>query len=223
MSVSAGPNNVVESNLILHLDSATKNSYPRTGAIWYDLSGKNNHGTFFNGPTFNSDNGGSINFSGTSYILTANKLNAFSLNGMTLIAWIRPNATNIIQGFIGSNVNGKGPEFRLNGAGLNYLDQGARNIIFATGSVPASSWTFACISHDFIGGSYSLYLNRNIIFNGSSIIGPNWGDSKLEISAYTIGDHFQGRISKVLVYNRALSYGEVIQNFNSTRGRFGVQ
>jgi hypothetical protein len=46
---------------------------------------------------------------------------------------------------------------------------------------------------------------------------------------FTIGDgyqtnwyQYQGRISKVSIYDRALSAAEIQQNFNAMRGRFGI-
>jgi hypothetical protein len=37
-----------------------RNSYPRSGTTWSDISGNRNNETLTNGPTFSSDNGGSI-------------------------------------------------------------------------------------------------------------------------------------------------------------------
>ena len=48
----------------LYLDAANKKSYPGTGTTWSDLAGSNN-GTLTNGPTFDSGNGGSMDFDGT--------------------------------------------------------------------------------------------------------------------------------------------------------------
>jgi hypothetical protein len=58
-----GPN-IVTDGLVLYLDAANQKSYPGTGTTWNDLSGNGNNGTLVNGPTFNSDNNGSIVFDG---------------------------------------------------------------------------------------------------------------------------------------------------------------
>lgn len=60
-----GPN-IVRNGLVLCLDAASLRSYPGSGTTWNDLSGNNNNGTLTNGPTFNSENGGSIVFDGTN-------------------------------------------------------------------------------------------------------------------------------------------------------------
>ena len=54
---------IVTDNLVFYVDAGNTKSYPGTGDTWTDMSGVNN-GTLTNGPTFNSDNGGSIVFDG---------------------------------------------------------------------------------------------------------------------------------------------------------------
>ena len=63
MSLSHSPK-IVTNGLVLCLDAADKKSYPGTGTTWFDRSGRGNHGTLVNSPTFNSTNGGSIIFNG---------------------------------------------------------------------------------------------------------------------------------------------------------------
>ena len=36
------------------------------------------------------------------------------------------------------------------------------------------------------------------------------------------GRYYNGRIAMVQLYNRALTNTEILQNFNATRGRYGV-
>jgi len=57
---------IVKDGLVLDLDAAKLDSYPRTGTSWKDISGNGNNGTLTNGPTFNSDNGGNIVFDGSN-------------------------------------------------------------------------------------------------------------------------------------------------------------
>ena len=49
---------IVQDGLVLNLDAGVKDSY-NGGTTWYDLKGSNN-GTLDNGPTFDSEKGGSI-------------------------------------------------------------------------------------------------------------------------------------------------------------------
>ena len=60
---------IVRDSLLLYLDAANTKSYPGSGTTWTDLSSKNNNPTLTNGPTFDSDNMGSIVLDGTNDIV----------------------------------------------------------------------------------------------------------------------------------------------------------
>jgi hypothetical protein len=51
---------IVTNGLVLNLDAGFTPSYPTTNTTWYDVSSGGNNGTLFNGPTFNSANGGIV-------------------------------------------------------------------------------------------------------------------------------------------------------------------
>lgn len=83
-------------------------------------------------------------------------------------------------------------------------------------------------------GRFTLYVN-SIAYNlTSTFTQGDWGDiqsgsARLSIAA-NIGDNINnspifplnGRIAQTSIYNRALSAFEIKQNFNATRGRFGI-
>ena len=64
MGCSSGPD-IIQDGLVLCLDAASIRSYPKSGTTWSDLAGSNN-GTLTNGPTFSSNNGGSVVLDGTN-------------------------------------------------------------------------------------------------------------------------------------------------------------
>ncbi len=51
---------LVTDGLILNLDSTDSSSYPGSGTVWTDLSGEGNHFDLVNGPTYSTDDGGTI-------------------------------------------------------------------------------------------------------------------------------------------------------------------
>ena len=55
---------MVNSGLVLYLDASNPNSYAGTGTTWTDLSGYGNDFTLVNNPTFNTGNGGYLQFDG---------------------------------------------------------------------------------------------------------------------------------------------------------------
>ena len=85
MALAHSPH-IVRDCLVLYLDAANTKSYPGSGTAMTDMSGKGNHGTLTNGPTFSSDNNGSIVLDGTNdYIST---INLSSFTTFTIQMWI---------------------------------------------------------------------------------------------------------------------------------------
>lgn len=92
MAASIGPENVTN-GLVLALDAGNKLSYPGSGTVWKDLSGNNNNGTLTNGPTFDSNNGGSIVFDGTNDYVSNTMSNPGSMP-ITFEFWIYSNSSS---------------------------------------------------------------------------------------------------------------------------------
>ncbi|WKZ24506.1 MAG: prepilin-type N-terminal cleavage/methylation domain-containing protein [Patescibacteria group bacterium] len=64
---NSGPQSIGSVNgLIFYFDASNPASYPGSGNTWYDLSVSGNNGALVNGPTFNSDNLGSLEFDGVN-------------------------------------------------------------------------------------------------------------------------------------------------------------
>jgi len=92
------------------------------------------------------------------------------------------------------------------------------------GSVNTNTWNNAIVTWN--GSAGRGY------FNGVDKGALNIGGAGIQINgAYTIGttaggnqgSHtYEGDIASTLVYNRALSATEILQNYNATKGRFGL-
>jgi hypothetical protein len=59
-ALTSAPAGLVTDGLILNLDSTDTNSYPGSGTSWDDLTSEGNDFTLVNGPTFSTDDGGTI-------------------------------------------------------------------------------------------------------------------------------------------------------------------
>jgi hypothetical protein len=71
--------------------------------------------------------------------------------------------------------------------------------------------------------SVIFYKNGNLKATATSIHSITSGTTSLRIAADTDNSrYFNGTISQVQLYNRALSASEVLQNYNSTKTRFGL-
>jgi prepilin-type N-terminal cleavage/methylation domain-containing protein len=244
--------NIVTDGLVLHLDAGNLASYPGTGNTWFDLSGNGNNGTLINGVGYNSANGGSLVFDGVddysaisytqtnviSYSIEAwintsgtSKLQAIVNNrggggGKSLTLGLTspgggPTSTPGYLMFaldtdgigVGPYLTGKtfndgnwhqivGTLDMPSGVTLNGSSAPSYMSLYADGDpiTSISYWAAGGITSPFTGG-------------GSTFVGRHapWGEAR-----------FPGKIGSIKIYNRALTPEEIQQNFNATRGRFGL-
>ena len=227
MSVKGGPNTVT-SGLVLELDAGNIKSYPESGTTWYDKSGYANNGTLTNGPTFNNANNGSIVFDGVNdYVITSQSQ---SFNDFSVCAFFKDTASTGYARIVDARYR-DGFWFGRDGSpGVsNRYGGGCKQITgynFIT--LTAGQWHFLAMTRS--GTTLTVYgdgiTNTNTTTGGS---GPT-ALHLLSVGA-TINDGdptpqrdwFTGNISSVQIYNRALSAPEVLQNFNATKTRFGIQ
>ena len=86
---------IVTDGITLYLDAGNIKSYSGSGTTWTDISSKGNNGTLTNGPTFNSDNIGSIVFDGTDDVVTATDAGLpSSSNPRSISAWVKNTRVN---------------------------------------------------------------------------------------------------------------------------------
>jgi hypothetical protein len=222
-TVSGGPNIVVD-GLVLSLDAANTKSYPGTGTVWSDLSRNGNNGTLTNGPTFNAGNGGNIVFDGVNDFISI--LGSTSITTATLLIWVyrngaQPNYAGLFYSR-GTSVSGIGFYGTTNN--LSYTWNNAPNTYnFNSGLlVPNLQWSMCAVSVSasnavlYVGSSNGLLSSTNNISHSSSII------NALRIASDNFWSPFKGSVSNAMFYNRALSQTEILQNFNTTKGRFGL-
>jgi hypothetical protein len=229
MSVYAGPE-IINDGLVLCLDAGNIKSYPGSGTTWTDSSGMNVNGTLTNGPTYNASNGGSLVFDGVDDITTFSKswndMKGNSWGGFLTIEGVFKTTsvpTNSAMGYFG--FNSAGAYFKFMNTGNLFVDSGSTvpsRIItncITTFSNYYGTWVHVVGVYD---GTVKTYYN-GVLMNTSSPF------TLADISSlnFSVGDgmgyyNFQGNISNVKVYNRALSANEIRQNFNALRGRFGI-
>lgn len=224
---------IITDGLVLYLDAANTRSYPGTGTTWSDLSRGGNNGTLVNGPTFNSGNGGSIVFDGSNDYVTLGSLSLLTSNTFTLELWIKFNVlTNGVYytmfsygGYVsggwllqreGATISSNKLRFAFNGTGF-----------WDTSTSFTSTGTWKNIVLLVLNGIPQL-----IYVNGISDTLTLTGTGTLSISnpkQIDIGrrtdinsQYSNANISKVSIYNRALSSTEILQNYNATKTRFGL-
>lgn len=232
MSFNFSPK-IVTDGLVLYLDAANNKSYASGSTIWNDLSKTSSVGTLTNGPTYNSSNGGSIVFDGVDDYINLGDLYNLNYNSATLGAWIKTTSSQIYPNIIGKPYYGG----KIGRYSLYVLPDGALGLITSqtdsinidvnttTGLINTGRWTY-------IVGVIDRNLG-NVIYVNGTIVGSASGDTSAydwnTTDNFTLGlytsapnGYFNGSISNGFMYNRALTSTEVLQNYNATKGRFGL-
>lgn len=237
-AVEGGPN-VVNSGLVLCLDAANNKSYPGSGTTWTDLSPNQNNGILTNGPTFNTGSGGGIAFDGTNdyvnctfkpsinNIFTINSWVKFSELGYiggyikrkTVLSYDYPYSPNIGFLFVGSGNNGSdffislGQDQKVATSTTGYI---ILNQIAMLTAVCNAANDLIRLYKNGIEVSYSFQTNAdvNLTYSNTPYLGAR------NVTSYY--DMMNGHIYNLQLYNRALSASEVFQNYNATKGRFGL-
>tara|TARA_R110000868_G_scaffold51388_4_gene162986 strand:+ start:1296 stop:1976 length:681 start_codon:yes stop_codon:yes gene_type:complete len=226
MTVNYNPRTVTD-GLVLCLDAANTMSYPGSGTTWTDLSGNGNNGTLVNGVGYTSDNRGSLVFDGSNdYVTLSSSQIAPGTGAFTWNFWIKLNDVSnmsIIFSGTGSN-SGYGVIFANSaGYGLGYYAGGYQ--IVDSPTLGSSWWYITFTGNGGANGSRNLKLYRNSVQAGSTYtVDYNFTSSTPIIGANhsSFAELMRGNISNVSYYNRALTATEVSQNFNATRGRYGI-
>ena len=224
MGVFSGPN-VVDNNLVLYLDAANTQSYTGSGTTWTDLSGEGNNGTLTDGPTFSSDNGGSIVFDGTNDQIDCGSSDnfAFGTGDFTIEFWCNPDTVGtecIIAISSNGAISTTNWQFRYDSSKVKWVYSQTANII-SNSTVSAGEWTHIVATRS--GTTLTLYINAVSEGTGSSSadLSDN-GTLRIGVNR-SQNDFFDGKISNVKLYKgKALTAIEVAQNYNALRGRYGI-
>jgi hypothetical protein len=225
MSYANGPR-IVTSGLVLYLDAGNSKSYPGTGTAWNDLSGNGNNGTLTNDPTYSSANKGSVVFDGSNDYIEFNKtgvqLGITNSGTMTAEAYVKLSSLSNYAHIIDCANNSWHLAIERNADGASaYFWNGTVYHSTSTPAIQTNSW------YHIIGvqesNTIKLYINSSLATNGSISGTPPSQEQNIRIGMWQGNTRYlNGNIAIVRLYNRHLSSIEVLQNYNATKGRFGL-
>lgn len=226
---------IVTNGLVLYLDAANRQSYVSGSTTWFDATANGLSGSLVNGPTFSSTNGGSIVFDGIDDSCRS-ILNSQLSSSFTFSAFTKPNsiptAANSPVGIVVSEVASYGNYWAFLGLYQSKwhwaLYDGGINPFITSSAIPTtSSWTHITGVRDVVADTLYFYVN--------GVLDSTLNDSTTTIpvySALSVGGQvsqpfgqnrlYNGSVATAQVYNRALTQAEVLQNYNSTKARFGL-
>ena len=238
---------IVTSGLILRYDAGNSSSYPGSGTTWSNLASSSFDGTLTNGPTFSSDDGGSIVFDGSNDYVTSNDpldagdnslTGGFQMeSGVTFSAsaWFKPDDSGWYGAIFGKS-GGTGSQatfvvwydhryyqyFGDNYANLRCRFRGTQTTL-NNGNLTAA-WHEVAITWD--GSTAKAYLDGSSISDDVNVgsRGKQVYDFKVGATSGGSGTqrYWKGNIAEVKVYNDALTATEVLQNYDALKGRFGL-
>jgi hypothetical protein len=212
MSLNHSPA-IVTDGLVLCLDAANQRSYPKSGATWSELSGNGNHGALQNMENnFDAGNKGSLTFDGSNEYVDCG-YPSISVGKLTINTWINLNAVNIFQHLVDSSSNSwhlavldSNKPYFYNGATFHTL----------TETISTNTWYMIT---GVQGSTLDLYINGVLSQSISSNI--NVTTYNIHIGRWQSGGrNFNGKMSNISIYNRALTADEVRQNYEATVGRY---
>jgi len=224
---------IVTDSLVLYLDAANVKSYIGSGTSWYDLSGNGNTGTLSTENIGTVSGSGVMAFNGSSdYIQNTNTNNLISSVG-SISYWIKKR-----------NISDSNTIFHIHeyeGAYTDYLrshidSNNLMDIVIEDGddakllftydlddlnqSIWVNNWMYVMWTQD--GSTLKLYINGSYINETAN----TWWTSHLTgIIYFKIGygwNYLEENISNFMIYNKALSSSEVLQNYNALRSRYGI-
>ena len=212
---------------MLHLDSANIKSYSGTGTTWINLSGNSNNGTLVNGVGYNTDNKGNMVFDGTNDFIKNDTPTLPTGNvTVTICAWVYILAVSgTWQGIAGwgEPSTGQSALLDLNAGRLAFSTWGSigGNDLISTYNVPLNTWKY--VVGTINNRNIKLYANEINVLDSTITSTPNVTSTKFRLATTDYpGRLLNTRIAQTSIYNRALTAAEIQQNFEATRGRYGI-
>jgi hypothetical protein len=228
---------IVRDGLILALDAADVNSYIGSGTAWNDISGNGNNGTITNSPAFSTDNGGILLFPNTAnQSATISDTSILKPTSVTLCAWVYLTQYNPLNNFDGqfpsiiwkANTDNSGPQgsYGLSlAAGQFPRFTITPTTLVSTTVFPIGVWVHLVGTYA-VGGTQILYRNGAVDRSTTGPASITYSTQPVAVATRVFSGTYQypwnGKISNVHIYNRALTAQEVQQNYNATKTRFGL-
>ena len=231
MSLSHSPR-IVTDGLVLCLDAGDPKSYPSSGTVWYDRTNRKDNASAINGAFYQE---GSFFLDGVNDYLYLDTSKSLMPNSSLISITSFVKISNILSqsiytetvdtsaanrfGFV-INENNK---IRVSGR-IN--DDDAFTIFsLSDDSISLNEWTHIGCSCDFTNNIQRIFINgESVSLTNYGIVGTfDGGDSQTRsIGWNAVSNYFSGNIANLHVYNRAISPEEAKQNYNATKGRFGL-
>lgn len=241
MSASTGAKPIVSDGLVLYLDAGNYKSIINTGS-WKDLSGNNIFITYVNNTTptpvflengylyFSSSAATTTGLTTGSYYYTqdsrvVNLTSSLTLETCVYALEINSSGCRPVSPRFGEQPQPLG--FSINeGSIATEIHTNPTGWQFANGfssNIGKNKWIYISQTISDVEKKYKTYVNGKQLTDYTFTGTPNTGAGYLFGRGYYGGKwNFNGYIAFVKIYNKVLSSSEILQNYNSSKARFGL-
>lgn len=229
-----------EANRVVHLDAGNSSSYSGSGTTWSDLTSNNNDFTL-SSCTFDSSNGGSIEFDGSNSQADRGSELTFNKASNTMMFWVKQDqnnqrglvnryASNSYNSFISFGDRPSRAETDSNCNNFTYEESMTSNAnIDSTVRDNWTCWTIrtnADQSADwFLNGTRRIPVSSWGSINCSATAATNFYDHlswRYLGTATTYEGRYDGKLAMICQWSVALTDRQIQSAFGSYRSRFGV-
>jgi hypothetical protein len=221
---------ITRDGLVLYLDAANTRSYAGSGNTVYNIALTSSIGaTLSSGVSFLSN---PSTFAATASNLLLSDYTLASGTSFTVCIWFKRVGNSFWSAMFGCEVwnSGIGYVARLESATTVRFSRGGDGlgIVYANAALISANFNHYAFVKNPSGSNSFIYLNGVQVANGSindvSITKPfvfngRWLNDGTNVST---GDAQASQFSNISVYTKALSAQEVVQNYNSTKKRYGL-
>lgn len=226
--IRGGTENIVKSNLEVYLDAGRYDSYIGNGTTVNDLSGNGRNSTLANGASYNTSGVGSFLLDGTDDKLVGSTFTP-NITNKTLCAWVKLSSITQQGGGV-INLQGANGEpfdaivYNETNQGWGFGSTGFERTAWSgVKETSTTQWVFMCAT--YANNNYNLYRNGVLILNTTSYNAYTYNFScRVQMGERHTGGgsaFLAGNVACGMLYSKALSPDEVMQNFNAQKLRFG--
>ena len=222
--------NIVRDGLVYYIDAANTRSYSGSGNTAYELKLSGIGGTLVNGIGFSSANNGSFIFDGTNDYIQVPVNYIPTGNQVTICLWnygTSAQTSSIFNAHKTDNSRMMNIHLPWNDS-VVYWDAGYSAGTYDrvnTATLSNSQWQnwhHWAFTKNATTGIMEIYLDGSLNVSGTGKNRTIGTADEVYIGRFLISSSLYhiGRVSQTLIYNRALSAQEILQNYNATKKRY---
>lgn len=236
------PLDITTSNLTLYYNHALTESYSGSGNAINDLAGNGTTATLYNAPAYNAATGFSFNGSNQyATIPSVNGLTNFTnTQQYSVEIWFRPSNGQVNAGEAELlekwNLNNESRYpfvFRYNESTNSMFAACYDGVNFRSVSAsgfPVNTWKQVVGVFNFVSNTLTLYRD-GVSVGSTSISGMTQVSNTSPVTIGTrlgtggtisSGIMYKGNVGIIRMYNKPLTAAEVLNNFNTTKGTYGL-